>query len=264
MLNRELPNDVPCELYDLLMNHYPFYQSWFQYAQKQIVPALTDGEHIEHWEGKRLFWDDSWGYSTDVLFAIRKLVEPHLVAAGGTFAHPVDVLEQLYVMLLESMNTEIKLGSILLPSQIEHQLTVLYANGEAVNVAKACREGQFTRTVAKKLMDTYSHQVWSRYVRLRNGERYHRIMGHSEGFAHTYPKFKPLVRVNEDSQIVLKAGDMVASVGSSRWFTVNSLGISGQCVFTSGGVMTLPVTMLDAQYRSVAHRFIRILDNQPC
>lgn len=255
------------DLIDLLNNDANFHNKWFTLSERYIPSLFSVVDSYSRGQQEVAYHSKPGGLSYSI-------PEIHRVRMGDLVRNAQEAMTDLcftrdahseaVAYFIEKTLEQIELGYIRLPVEVTAVLDALY-DTDVTNVAQACRDTGKTRHAIKKLMDTYSADMYRRYRAVQQGQKYAMVMGDSAPFIQNCPRFTPLTTLGRDERDIapniVTEGDLVAELGSSLWYTVSNLGISGGLIFTEkGGILHLPVRHLSKQYREVASQFCSKID----
>ncbi len=255
------------DLIDLLNNDANFHNKWFALSERYIPSLFSVVNSYSRGQQEVAYHEKRGGLSYSI-------PEIHRVRMGDLIRNALNTMTGLHftrdahseaeAYFIEKTLEQIELGHIRLPAEVTAVLDALY-NTDVTNVAQVCRDTGKTRHAVKKLMDTYSADMYRRYRAVQQGQKYAMVMGDSAPFIQNCPRFTPLTTLGRDegdiAPNIVTEGDLVAELGSSLWYTVSNLGISGGLIFTEkGGILHLPVRHLSKQYREVASQFCSKID----
>lgn len=261
------------ELLDMLRNDRTASDEWFALGQDISASFFTpvDGHRRApsiqmHWQLNGLSYSQremtGFRFNDMVRTHLERILteSPELTAQSLSYDTLTTVATDWYSLLA----AEIQLGAVTPPEEILAVVGVLYGEAKG-NIAKTCRMTGKTRHHVEKCKKAIREEAYTRLQRVIAGERYDKVMGDCAPYIMDQPAFTPVRRVSESNEeaITIAPGDLVASLGSSRWHTVSELGCSGRLIYAENEIVHFPCRVLPKQYREQAAKFCSTINGSP-
>ena len=261
------------DLIDFLCNDVQAYNAWLDIGQRIAQHFFTPVSNTGASPDIKFYWQLnglSYSFAETVSYRMKDLVREHLNRIISE-SHDIDDMHLSYdtindvaSMWADMLYAEIKSGAIQPPLEMMNILSVLY--GEAGgNVAKTCRITGHTRHFVTKAKDAITLETYVRMTRVKSGIPYETVMNDCAPYCHEFPKFTPIRSVDDgdDADRLIQTGDLVAELGSRRWYVVGELGVYNGLVFTEKGTVSTPYRVLPKAYIGSASRFCSKINDEP-